>query len=1568
METVVDAQGHRLTQQQIEDKISTALMLLCQRHPGKADQLRNLAGILRDHTPLSFFVAPTTDRLAEWVEQYYNFLSMRTDKVAVDCFALKPGDRSFLVTNCADVPFLLHTVQLSLTRLGVRFQVVCHPILGIGRRAGKMIKLGPVGSADEAESLIVIELEDVGCQEVQGLLAKIRSKLELVLRIADDSEVLRTRMGEVGHCASANQPFWHWLQQGAFLPLSYKRLQIVGQGDDIRILEEIDSAMGIPWKIVQVRAGESKPLRELPPRFQTRIQRQTVEVVEESDRPSPVFRDESLVYVGCRDGSIEHVFLGLFAAEVLERPTLNIEALKVRIETALEEICVPVGSHDHRKIFDIFNSFPKAEMFFMADDELRYLVRSFTQLYRYAAVKVVPAHSLAVRGLTLLLLLPREFYSPQNMQRMEHYLSRFFTADGVTTRVIHMSKSYLSLHVSIQTEDFDIAFDSGKLERGLTRIARPWDLNLQELLVRQFGGQQRDQLWARYRDVFPIEYRHLTHPRFALRDMQAIEQLFATGTDSFALWGPLRDPEEFFRLQFYSLKQSYLNELMPFLENLGVNVIDEVDFSLRVDERTVFIKSFAIRGGEGSLPLSPLREKLVDALTALRHGELENDYLNRLLVLSGLDWKQIDLFRAYRNYYFQLGSPYSKRRVAFSLINNPQVAVLLYRYFAARFKPDSKWTDPLQREEEALSPIRMDLIAALQQVRDPNEDEILRILFNLIDSTIRSNFFQRRDADDYFLAFKISAIGIIDMPAPRPLYETYVHSATMEGIHLRGGKVARGGIRWSDRPDDFRTEILGLMKTQMTKNALIVPVGSKGGFVVKTPFTSREEGGALSKAAYQTLMRGLLDLCDNRSGAQIISPEGIVAYDGQDPYLVVAADKGTAHLPDTANAVSADYGFWLGDAFASGGSKGYDHKKLGITARGAWESVKRHFRELGTDIQSESVSVVGIGDMGGDVFGNGMLLSRKLKVIAAFNHMHIFLDPNPDPEASWQERKRLFEMPRSSWEDYNSTLISQGGGVFSRSAKDIPLSAEVREWLGVKHDSIDPNGLISLLLTAPVDLLWNGGIGTYVKAADEKHTDAGDRANDALRVDAGQLQARVIGEGGNLGMTQRARIEYALGGGRLNTDAIDNSAGVDCSDHEVNLKIFLHHLIAEGKLKDDAQRDKALAEVTDDVCRQVLLNNYTQSLCLSIDHERCGEDAGPFLDLADRLSDAGLLDRQGEALPTAKQVVARPGRSLARPELSILLAYAKMQLYQALLDSDLPEDELAGEDLKSYFPPLLQKRFAGELSGHPLAREIIATVVTNRIIDQAGACFCDRLVRSTGASLVAIARTYLFFDRLLDAQKIRDWIWSQDNHIAAVRQHQLLRMLEEGIASLAQRALSVDFPIVYARRKLTALRKQLAEFSSATAGDAKGPDNAEQLPDAIAEGFRMLVGLEHFLPVVVLAASTHQPLSAVADCYRLVREKLDLDPLLECLDRVVVRDRWDRLAREALRSQFGTLVRQISLRVLQQHDGGVTDFFNSRRAFMQTYRGQRKRLGAAVPDTLHPFMVLAGSVSRLLND
>ncbi len=972
--------------------------------------------------------------------------------------------------------------------------------------------------------------------------------------------------------------------------------------------------------------------------------------------------------------------------------------------------------------------------------------------------------------------------------------------------------------------------------------------------------------------------------------------------------------------------------------------------------------------------MSTQREKLLEILTGLRKGTIEDDYLNRLMITTGLDWQEIDVFRAYRNYYFQLGNPFTKRRVAFALLNNPQAAILLYRYFEARFQPNPAWRDAMTREEEALMPIRMELSQALDRIKDINEDRILRSLFNLIDSTVRTNFFLRRNDPDYFLSFKVSAIGVIDMPFPRPMYETYVHSTTMEGIHLRGGKVARGGIRWSDRPDDFRTEVLGLMKTQMTKNSLIVPVGSKGGFVVKTPFTTREEGAELSRKAYITLMRGLLDLVDNRVAGKVVGPAGLVVYDDEDPYLVVAADKGTAHLPDTANSVSLAYNFWLGDAFASGGSVGYDHKKLGITARGAWECVKRHFRELGKDIQNEDFTVVGIGDMSGDVFGNGMLLSKHTRLLAAFNHMHIFLDPDPDPERSWLERKRLFDTPRSTWADYNAELISAGGGVWERAVKDIPLSPAIKALLGVRHATMEGDELIRRLLTAEVDLLWNGGIGTYIKSSLEKNADVGDRANDNLRVNAAQVRAKVIGEGGNLGLTQQGRIEYAMSGGMINTDAIDNSAGVDTSDHEVNMKIFFQTLREAGVIKTERTRNQRLQEVQEDVCNMVLANNYTQSQCLSLDLLRCQYDVDPFVDLSERLVNTGLLDRKGETLPSRKELLAR-GCGYLRPELSILLAYSKMHLYQTLLESDLPDQEAAQNFLKAYFPEKTKERYGAQVKKHPLKREIIATMITNRIVDQAGCAFLNTLAQQSGATLLEGVAAYLVFDEVLNGAAIRKQVMAADNRMPSVRQYWLLEGLEKALAGLCRQVFEQNLPmrldqrcVKDYRQRLNTFRAHLRELLPAdewqSCKDMGVELTAEGFPEAMAlemASFRYLVG---FLPAVYIVEATGADLLDVTAAVGEMRLRLKISQVMESLNEFTPHDRWDRSALVNLRGAFIKQAIKLTRSVVAEGKG--TDaFLSGKRQRLDDYLNLVETLRATPPTTTSFYVVLLRALEAI---
>ncbi|WP_432822516.1 NAD-glutamate dehydrogenase domain-containing protein [Trichloromonas sp.] len=1569
---LIEPHASSLSRNDLEHQFAAARKILEQGEVAEKNRRAlSLAAILQEHTHPSYLQPLSPKKLAAWVWTLLDFIETRGSGVGVTLLPFM-ARHALLVTNVPDVPYLVDSLRACLSSQQRRYYMVCHPMFKVVRQKGAVADLGPIEAGAPTESLIIMEV-DADAESAAGLIESVRQAFTAALRIERDRAALQERLESVQSLAEQGgyADFWHWLKDGNFLPFACRRHRVqVGSGGAVKISEAQDEACGI-----SIAEQPQEQLRQ-------RLLRERDVVVELTTMVSPVLRAEPLVCVGFRrmiaEGEWEeHEFFGLFTEKMFDEPAIHVPALRYRIEAALDSLGIPRDSHDYRKTVEIFNTFPKVELFFLKPAELLDAVRSLARIYRDAAVRVVVTSSLAVRGVTLLLVMPRSFYSPGVMPRIEAYLCRYFGAPRAESKIIHISSDYSSHHVSLTPASDQVRVDLGRLERSLTRTARPWDIRLQDLLDQAFGEKEGLALWRRYGAGFSRNYRTLVHPRFALRDVRQIEKVLADGSEIFDLWGPFSGHEQYYRLQFYSPRRSYLNELMPLLENLNLTVIEEVDFGLQLTGAAVYIKSFGIRCCAGGRDLSAQRDNLLSALDALRRGASENDYLNRLLIPTGLSWRQVDIFRGYRNYYFQLGSPYTKKRVAFALINNPQVTLLLYRYFEGRFSDRPEWRDPLAREEQVLSPLRMEIVAALKDVADVNEDNILRTLFNLIDSTVRTNFFIRCDRPDYFFSFKISAIGIIDMPAPRPLYEIYVHSATMEGIHLRGGKVARGGLRWSDRPDDFRTEVLGLMKTQMTKNALIVPVGSKGGFVVKTPYSGREEGMALSKAAYQTLISGLLDLTDNRVGDQVVRPQGVIAYDEEDPYLVVAADKGTAHLPDTANAVSQSYGFWLDDAFASGGSQGYDHKKLGITARGAWECVKRHFRELGSDIQTQPFTVVGIGDMSGDVFGNGMLLSDQTRLLAAFDHRHIFLDPSPDPEKSFAERQRLYDLPRSSWDDYDRSLVSEGGGVYARSAKEIPLSPQVRSWLGVRHESIDPPGLIRLLLTAEVDLLWNGGIGTYFKASTEKNEEAGDRANDGVRVDARQLRAKVAGEGGNLGFTQRGRIEYALAGGRINTDAVDNSAGVDCSDHEVNLKIFMQYLRQQGQVASQEERNRQLEAVTDEVCQAVLANNYGQSLCLSLDQARCLRAVESFIDLSDRLSRAGLMDRRGEFLPSAKEVLAREVRSYVRPELAILMAYSKMQIFQALLASQLPEQAGVRDYLDGYFPEAISTRYRDFLCGHPLAREITATVITNTVIDRAGSAFFNGLVQKHGLALVDAITVWLAFDRVVDGEKLRRQIHAQDNRMPTERQRELLLSIEDALAALCDWAIGDGMKVLPEPKLVSELREKLQAFEKVLGSIL--PAEQWSLCKACArdceeggiaaESARRLSILPHlgdFLPIIVLAEETGSDLYAAARAFIDVRQLLGLDEVLTLARNVPLRDGWDRQALLALTASLADCGFRLTRIVLEQYSGNPDACLSGRRRELNNYRRLRDSLRATTPVNFHPLMILSASLENLV--
>jgi len=1099
-----------------------------------------------------------------------------------------------------------------------------------------------------------------------------------------------------------------------------------------------------------------------------------------------------------------------------------------------------------------------------------------------------------------------------------------------------------------------------------------WSETLKTLAQETLGDSTGSDLWDKYHSSIPTDYRTQVSPQHALNDILRLEQLVGSGQTSVSLLEPDIN-QAHYRLHFYSQQPRYLDEFIPVLENMHLRIMDQVQFSLSIQSTQVTIKSFTVGPASAACePLAQIKSQLLDAIQTVMDERVENDAINRLVTLTGMNWQECDVLRTYRNYYLQLDHWTTKDSIHHALIQNPSVACGLFDYFEARFRPNPDWQDSMVREEQVLFPLRLQLLENIAAVSNINDDRILRVVFNLIDATVRSNFHQRSMQDDYFIAIKINSLGVIDMQPPKPQYEIYVHSVDMEGIHLRGGKVSRGGIRWSDRIDDFRTEILGLMQTQISKNALIIPTGSKGGFVVK-PNKASPDFREAGKKAYIRLIRGLLDLTDNYHDGEVVHPKDLVVHDDPDPYLVVAADKGTAKFSDIANGIAADYRFWLDDAFASGGSHGYDHKALGITARGAWECVKRHFRELGKDIQSEAFTVVGIGSMDGDVFGNGMLLSPYIQLLAAFSGQHIFIDPHPtDTKRSFQERQRLFDLAGSSWNDYDRRLISSGGGVFERTDKDIPVSPELKKWLGIRYKSIDGESLIQLILKAPVELLWLGGIGTYVKAGSEKHEDVGDRNNDNVRIDACEVGAKVVGEGANLGFTQKARVEYSLCGGRINTDAVDNSAGVDTSDHEVNLKILLADL-QKRQLIDDYQN--LFIEITDVVCRSVLADNIAQSQCLSLDQRRCAENPTAFRQLANKLESAGFLDRTVESFPSNKEIQERTGQTLTRPELAVLMSASKMFLTDVLENqANLFKEPCYTCSLHAYFPTELNEVCGSHFDQHPLADQIKATTISNLIINQAGCSFPIQ-ADDANSKLLDYVNAYLTFDQVLQANSIRLATQALDNRIAADIQYQLLLELENTLADFCRRTVAHRADLTPDADTISAYQQQLESYQNYIHQQA-GEDLNNQIayyqqagvPDDLATRTATVGNLQNFLFMATMVEETQQDFATIGALLDDVNQTLGTNTIERQLAQIPLRDYWVKAVCQSLQADIQQLTAGLVKKMLLNELKSCSDYLNqhANRSRLDHYRKIYMENQKTTPVNLLSYVVLIRALGSLL--
>jgi glutamate dehydrogenase len=1467
-----------------------------------------------------------------------------------------------------DRPFLVDSVGIAFARAGLAMHLIVHPVLEIRRDArGRIAGWGANGG--EPQRTESWELYEIDRQTDPAAIERLRLDIESTLtdvRLAvDDWPAMRERVRALVADLEREPPplpaeeigealrLLAWMEERHFVFLGYRHYLLERGTTEDRLVPDVRSGLGI----LRARGAGGRPAATvLTGDIRARARDRELLVLTKANSVSTVHRAEYLDYAGVKTfdarGRVtgEHRFLGLWTSTAYHRSPRDIPVLRRKVDRVIEYFGLDLHGHDGKAVLNVLETYPRDELFQASVEDLIRIARGVVNLYERRTVRLLARRDPYHRFYSCLVYVPRDRYNTEVRQRIEQIVLDGFSGRSVESQVQISGSSHARVHVVVRTEPTGPRkVDIAAIERRITEAAQTWTDRLREVLVAREGEAAGIALATRYRRVFPLAYEEDVAPTDAPADIADLERLRgAPDGRRLSLHRPPQRKPARMHLKIARLGDPVpISDLLPILENFGLRVIAERPYELAWPEGgAAWIQDFELEHRDGlAIDIGRIEERFKEALTMTWSGDAENDGFNRLLLGADLTAREVMVLRAYCRYLLQTGVPFSQAYMERTLAANPAIAAGLVRLFEARLDPAaqptasrrsrSRGARPAPRPE-ASEEIAAQIRASLESVASLDEDRILRAYLGLVQATLRTNFY-RRDPGGRplpYLSLKLDPGAIPELPLPRPKFEIFVYSPRVEGVHLRMGYVARGGIRWSDRREDFRTEILGLMKAQNVKNTLIVPVGAKGGFVPKRlPGGSREEVQAEVIACYRIFIRGLLDLTDNIVAGRLVPPPQVVRRDGDDAYLVVAADKGTATFSDIANSISAEYGFWLGDAFASGGSAGYDHKRLGITARGGWECVKRHFRELGVDIQKTGFTVIGIGDMSGDVFGNGMLLSRHIRLQAAFDHRHIFLDPNPDAAVSFAERQRLFDLPRSSWDDYDRKRISKGGGVFPRSAKSITLSPEARALLGLESAANTPLEVIHAILRMPVDLLWNGGIGTYVKASRESNAEVGDRANDALRINGRELKARVVGEGGNLGFTQRGRIEYALAGGRLNTDFIDNSAGVNTSDVEVNLKILLNPIVQAGLLPA-GERNKLLAGMSGEVCALVLRNNYLQSQAISTLELQARARLAEFQHLIRALERSGELNRALEFLPADDELAERRkgGAGLTRPELAILLAYSKIWLNNHLLDSDVPEDPYLSSELERYFPAPVRRRFARAIPRHRLRREIIATATTNSLVNRMGPTFVPRAQEDTGADPARIARAYTAAREIFEMREVWERIEELDNRVPAKVQYaaafETSRLLRHATYWLLarRRALKVDIAVAEFRAGVHELQSRIGQILGGSWREQFEQVRAQHLeaglPPELATRVASLEAHNASLDIVELAGSQRIAVAEAGRVYFLAGARTGLDWLRQQIDRLPVEGPWQATARTGLRDAALRLHRRLAERVLSRGRGG----------------------------------------------
>ncbi len=1457
-----------------------------------------------------------------------------------------------------DMPFLVDSIQMEINRMGLTSHLLIH--MGgfkvirdekhcISKICNDEDKSN--GKFISSEAPVFIEIDR---QTNPDVLNELHTNLERVLEdnraVVNDWQDIRGKVleaiNDIDKCGkfidkaelTESKDFLAWLEDHHFTFLGVRDYELNHEDGEVILRPIPKTGLGVLRR--STGSSSCRSVSAMTPEARALTLSPQMLVISKTNTRSTVHRPIYTDYIGIKrfnnKGEVigERRIIGLYTSAAYHTNPKHIPFLRRKVAQVMEMSRLGFKSHAGKVLQNILDTLPRDDLFQASPEDLLRVCMGIFHMQERRKIRMFSIKDVYGRFISCLVYVPRELFNTELRRAMQEILCDSFSAIECSFSTRFSDSVLARIHFLVKVNPHKaVDVDYKELEKKLIEVGRTWSDELKDSLLDAFGEEECNRLYDIYGDAFSVGYKESFSSRTGLYDIKHIEQLSDSEPMGMNFYRPVGEISGSLRLKVYQFDETVpLSDVLPILENLGLRVISERPYVLRLKTgRKVWVNDFGMLYClNEQLDVDFIKDRFQEAFLRIWLKQAENDGFNQLVLGAGIDWREVSMLRGYAKFFKQIRYTFSQEYIISALNKNTEITKKLVSLFTTRMT-----IKKLKDREKEAQQIAESIIEDLESVPNLDEDKIIRHYIDVIYATLRTNYYQITDKGEpkSYISFKLDPSKIPNVPLPHPMYEIFVYSPRFEGVHLRCGKVARGGLRWSDRREDFRTEVLGLMKAQQVKNAVIVPSGAKGGFVPKNlPVDgSREDIMAEGIACYKRFISGLLDITDNYKGTDIVKPERVYCYDDDDPYLVVAADKGTATFSDIANEISEEYGFWLGDAFASGGSTGYDHKKMGITAKGAWESVKRLFREQGTNIQTTDFTCVGIGDMAGDVFGNGMLLSEHICLVAAFNHMHIFIDPNPNSKESFKERQRLFNLPRSSWRDYDEKLISKGGGIFDRNAKSIQLTPEIKKRFNLKQNKIEPNDLIKELLSSEVDLLWSGGIGTFVRSSQETDIEVGDRTNDFIRVEATKLKAKVVGEGGNLGFTQLARIEYAMNGGMIYTDFIDNSAGVDCSDNEVNIKILLNTACANGDLTEK-QRNQLLSDMTDEVAELVLSDNYQQTQAISLAARQALRNVELHGRYIDYLETSGNLDRELEFIPDEKALLERKlsGKGLLRPGIAVLLCYSKILINEQIIESDVPEDEYLSKILTEAFPKPLQKKFADLMESHKLRREIIATKLSNIIVNEMGFTFIYRLQDETGAPTSAIVRAYLIAREVFSLPRLWREIQKLDNKISSEVQTdmmmqfiRLLRRTTRWFLRSKRKRLNITESVKQYGPGVKKLAATLPKVLYGTELEKyeRGIKNLTDVgvPTALAKDMALSRSFFSALDIIDAGTELKQPIDKVAELYFGVGEFLDLNWIRSQIIMHPTDNHWEALSREALRDDLDWQQRHLATGILRRY-------------------------------------------------